>query len=112
MLLKKCKVCGVGVGVPRWSPKQGPFFGRILSSSRQGSAVYCSIQCNLIGTAKPTFIASVVLGVVAIGLIIAGNFTHFLPVLLIIFGIMAGIISIVLSLLSATGFYFKRMLGY
>lgn len=111
MLLKRCDVCGVGVGVPRWSPKQGPF-GHRLSSPRQGSAVYCSFRCNIIGTAKPTFRAAVFLGAVAIGFIIAGSFTQFLPVLLIIFGILAGITSIVMSLLSALGFYFKRILGY
>jgi hypothetical protein len=53
-----------------------------------------------------------VLGALAIGLIVAGTFTQVHPVLLIIFGIMAGIFSIVLSLLSALGFYYKRILGY
>lgn len=111
ILLKKCKVCGVGVGVSRWSPSQR-LPGHLLSSSSRGSSVYCSTQCKIIGTAKPTFIAAMVLGALAIGLIVAGTFTQVHPVLLIIFGIMAGIFSIVLSLLSALGFYYKRILGY
>ncbi len=110
IMQKKCKVCGVGVGIPWWAPKHESsiFFAW---SSRRGSSDYCSIRCHLIGQAKYTFGFAVFLGVVSFSLIIVAIVIRDLRDLSIA-GIMIGVLAIVLFLLSALGFYFKRILGY
>ena len=106
---KKCKVCGVGIGIPSWTSRQesSVFF----PTSRRGSSDYCSIRCNFIGNAKVAFVSAAILGVIAIGLIIAAIFTSYHPALLIL-GAVAGLLTIILSILSALGFSFKTTLGY
>jgi hypothetical protein len=107
---KKCKVCGVGIGIPSWTSRQESsiFFPW---TSRRGSSDYCSVRCNLIGNAKYTFVLAVILGVITIGLILTAIFTSYHPAL-VIFGAMSGLLAIILSVLSALGFYFKTTLGY
>ena len=98
MMQETCKVCGAGIHVVR-------SFSRII----YGVFGYCSIRCSLISQAKYTFVFALFFGIVATMLIILiPSVALNSSTILLIFGILAGVLSILLFILSALGFYFKR----